>query len=73
MPSHEPCNQSIDGFSDVKGTAEQDSRASSANILLKQQPFRQRGGRVKLVKHLLDTKGDEVISIAPGASVFDAI
>ena len=28
---------------------------------------------MKLVKHLLDTKGDEVISIAPGASVFDAI
>jgi CBS domain-containing protein len=28
---------------------------------------------MKLVKHLLDTKGSEVISIAPAASVFDAI
>ena len=28
---------------------------------------------MKLVQHLLDTKGDEVISIAPDASVFDAI
>jgi CBS domain-containing protein len=28
---------------------------------------------MKLVKHLLDDKGDDVISIAPVASVFDAI
>ena len=28
---------------------------------------------MKLVKHLLDAKGRNVISIAPGASVFDAI
>ena len=28
---------------------------------------------MKLVQHLLDAKGDEVISIAPDASVFDAI
>jgi CBS domain-containing protein len=28
---------------------------------------------MKLVKHLLDTKGGDVISIAPAASVFDAI
>jgi len=28
---------------------------------------------MKLVKHLLDTKGGEVISITPEASVFDAI
>ena len=32
-----------------------------------------RGGTVKLVKHLLDAKGRNVISIAPDASVFDAI
>ena len=28
---------------------------------------------MKLVQHLLDAKGDDVISIAPDASVFDAI
>ena len=28
---------------------------------------------MKLVKHLLDTKGRNVISISPDASVFDAI
>ena len=28
---------------------------------------------MKLVQHLLDTKGREVISISPDASVFDAI
>ena len=28
---------------------------------------------MKLVQHLLDAKGDDVISIAPGASVFDAV
>jgi CBS domain-containing protein len=28
---------------------------------------------MKLVKHLLDTKGRSIVSIAPGASVFDAI
>ena len=28
---------------------------------------------MKLVQHLLDAKGDEVISISPDASVFDAI
>lgn len=28
---------------------------------------------MKLVQHLLDAKGDEIISIAPDASVFDAI
>lgn len=28
---------------------------------------------MKLVKHLLDNKGRQVISIAPGSSVFDAI
>ena len=28
---------------------------------------------MKLVQHLLDAKGDEVVSIAPDASVFDAI
>ena len=28
---------------------------------------------MKLVKHLLDTKGSDVISVAGGASVFDAI
>ncbi len=28
---------------------------------------------MKLVQHLLDAKGDDVISINPDASVFDAI
>ncbi len=28
---------------------------------------------MKLIKHLLDKKGRQVVSIAPGASVFDAI
>ena len=31
------------------------------------------GGAMKLVQHLLDAKGREVISISPDASVFDAI
>jgi CBS domain-containing protein len=32
-----------------------------------------KGGTMKLVKHLLDAKGRNVISIAPDASVFEAI
>jgi signal-transduction protein with cAMP-binding, CBS, and nucleotidyltransferase domain len=32
-----------------------------------------KGGKVKLVKHLLDTKGRHIISISPDASVLDAI
>ena len=28
---------------------------------------------MKLVNHLLDSKGHNIVSIAPGASVFDAI
>ena len=31
------------------------------------------GGNMTLVKHILDTKGRDVISIEPGASVLDAI
>jgi CBS domain-containing protein len=31
------------------------------------------GGTMKLVKHLLDSKGHDVISVAPDLSVFDAI
>jgi CBS domain-containing protein len=31
------------------------------------------GGYMKLVKHLLDSKGHDVISVAPDLSVFDAI
>ena len=34
---------------------------------------RQEGGTMKLVKHLLDAKGRNVISISPDASVFEAI
>ena len=34
---------------------------------------RQGGRRMKLVKHLLDAKGRHIISIAPDASVFEAI
>ena len=32
-----------------------------------------KGKRMKLVKHLLDAKGRNIISITPAASVFDAI
>lgn len=39
-----------------------------------QKPSRAAKGRkMKLVKHLLDAKGRHIISIAPDASVFDAI
>jgi CBS domain-containing protein len=34
---------------------------------------RQKGGIMKLVKHLLDTKGRQVISVDPESSVLDAI
>jgi CBS domain-containing protein len=36
-------------------------------------PRAAKGRPMKLVKHLLDAKGRNVISISPGASVFDAI
>jgi CBS domain-containing protein len=38
-----------------------------------QQADSKGGKRMKLVKHLLDAKGRKVVSIAPDASVFDAI
>ena len=36
-------------------------------------PLVAKGGPMKLVKHLLDAKGKNIISISPNASVFDAI
>ena len=48
-------------------------REAAARPVDSTSPKRQRGERMKLVKHLLDAKGRHIISITPDSSVFDAI